>query len=162
MMFHCLLFIAALTPWVQARVPAAAATPAACLTSTEKSRLASEVKIDRRIRMYREISERLHKMVENRIKQQAIDEVIDLLSCWKQHLAESLKDIEGNVNRKKKSGALIDYEIQLRKSILDMGNARLKAPYPQQAAFESWIGEAGMVRKKFVDILFQRQNLPRQ
>ena len=79
-----------------------------------------------------------------------------MLHCWKDRLTASLKDIEAKVNRKKKSGALIDYEIQLRKSIFYVSDVRLKAPYTQQDGFDSWIAEAELVHQKFVDILFQR------
>ncbi len=127
-----------------------------CLTPVEKKQLATEEKIDKRIKIYRQISSRLHQTVETALTKKSFEEIPALLECWKDHLSASLKDVEAKVNRKKKSGALIDYEIEVRKSILDMTDARLKAPYQQQNAFDSWLEQANMVHERFVDILFQR------
>ncbi len=90
------------------------------------------------------------------ISKQDFDFIPAMLRCWKDRLTASLQDIEAKVNRKKKSGALIDYEIQFRKSIFYVNDVRLKAPYTQQDDFDSWISQAELVHQKFVDILFQR------
>ena len=131
-------------------------TSAHCITAAEERRLTAEQKIDNRIKRYREISERLHKAVETAAQKQKFEEVPGLLKCWIEVLAVSLNDVEENINRKKKSGALIDYEITIRKSILDMEDVQIKAPHGQQADFDAWIAQATTTRKKFVDILFQR------
>ena len=131
-------------------------TSSDCITVAEQRRLTAEQKIENRIKRYREISERLHKAVETAAQKQKFEEVPGLLKCWIEVLAVSLKDVEENINRKKKSGALIDYEIAIRKSILDMEDVQIKAPYSQQADFDAWIAQATTTRKKFVDILFQR------
>jgi hypothetical protein len=150
------MLILTLGSWLQGTNPPLAASSAGCMTAVEERRLSAEGKIDNRIKIYRQISIRLHKAVETAVSQKNFNEIPALLGCWKECLTASLKDIEPNVSRKKKSGALKDYEIQVRKSILRMGDARLKAPYEQQEDFESWIDQATMVREKFVDILFQR------
>jgi hypothetical protein len=150
------MLILTLGPWLQGSNPPPAGTSADCITAVEERRLSAEGKIDNRIKIYREISVRLHKAVETAVARKNFQEIPALLECWKERLTASLKDVQANINRKKKSGALKDYEIQVRKSILDMEDARLKAPYQQQDDFESWIDQAKMVNEKFLDILFQR------
>lgn len=156
MILQSFVLILTLGPWLQGGNPPLAASSLGCITAVEEKQLSSEEKIDKRIKIYHQISARLHKAVETAVSVKSFNEIPALLGCWKEHLTASLKDIQANVNRKKKSGALKDYEIQVRKSIVDMGDARLKAPYQQQDDFESWIDRATMVHEKFVDILFQR------
>ncbi len=153
---HSLLCALALALWLQGNAPPAALLNSDCLTAVEKKRLSAEEKIDNRIKIYRKISERLHASIENSAAKQKFEEAVPLLGCWKELLVASLKDIEANINRKKKSGALIDYEIQIRKSIVDMDDVRLKAPVSQQGDFEGWISQATSAHERFVDILFQR------
>jgi hypothetical protein len=156
MMFQSCLVLLALALWFQGSLPPSPVPPAGCLTNLDKSRLSMEAGIEKRIRICKEISDRFHKAVEQAEKKQLTEEVSVLLACWRDHLAASLKDIETNINRKKKSGALKDFEIQLRKSIRTVEDARLKAPYQESSHYENWLDQANMVRKKFVDILFQR------
>jgi hypothetical protein len=127
-----------------------------CLTVSETKRLAGQEKIDGRIKIYKDVSERFHRAVMDAVSRKSFDGIPSILSCWKSHLSVSLKDIEANINRKKKSGALIDYEIHLRKSIIDMSDARLRTTVEKQTDFESWIAQADAARQRFVDILFQR------
>ena len=156
-MMSCrLLFLLATVTWFQANPSLPAIATADCITAAEKLKLSTQERIDSRIKTYRDISERLHSSVESAIANKSFDEVPALLTCWKEHLAASGKDIEAKVNRKNKSGALINYEIQIRKSILDMHDAQLKVPLQQQSEFESWLSQAEVIRKRFVDILFQR------
>ena len=156
MMLQSCLVLLALALGSQGSLPPSPSPPAGCLTDLDKKRLSAEAGIEKRIRICKEISDRFHKAVEQAEKKQMPEGVSDLLACWRDHLAASLKDIETNINRKKKSGALKDFEIQLRKSIRDMENARLKAPYQESSHYDNWLDQANMVRKKFVDILFQR------
>ena len=60
------------------------------------------------------------------------------------------------VNRKKKSRDLIRYEIQVRKTAGYLQDMRPKVGVEALEEFDSCLGRAEMVRKKFVDILFQR------
>ncbi|MBZ5495168.1 MAG: hypothetical protein LAP85_02105 [Acidobacteriia bacterium] len=156
MMLQSLIFVFTMAIWFQGGIPPPQASSAECVTAVEKKQLAAEEKIDGRIKIYRQISERLHQAVQSDVAKKDFNEVPALVRCWKEQLTSSLKDIETNINRKKKSGALINYEIQLRKSIVDMSDARLRAPLQQQSEFESWLAEANRIREKFVDILFQR------
>jgi hypothetical protein len=127
-----------------------------CLKPADKTKLAAETRIDGRIKIYRAVSEQIHQAINGAVSKQNHEGLDDPIRCWRELLAVSLKDIEANVNRKKKSGALINYEIQLRKSIVDMNNNRLKAPSASLEQFESWLAQAKSAREKFVDILFQR------
>jgi hypothetical protein len=142
--------------WLQSGNPLPVSIPEECVTPAENKRLASEPSIDSRIKIYRQISERYAKSVQAAVSKSAFDDASGRLRCWKEILNASLKDIEANVNRKKKSGALKDYEIQLRKAVLTMGDLRLKVPYQRNEEFESWISDVTLIHKRFVDILFQR------
>jgi len=122
----------------------------------ESKQLSATENIVGRIKIYRQISDRLRRAVELTISRQDFDAIPAMLHCWKDRLTVSLKDIEAKVNRKKKSGALIDYEIELRKSIFYVNDVKLKAPYTEQSDFDSWISQAELVHQRFVDILFQR------
>lgn len=156
MMLRSVILILSLGLRLQGNLTPAQGTVGDCLTPIEKKQLSAEENIDKRIKIYRQISTRLHQTVEMALSKKSFEEIPSLLSCWKDHLAVSLKDVEAKINRKKKSGALIDYEIAVRKSILDMSDARLKAPYQQQSDFDSWLEQAKIVHERFVDILFQR------
>ncbi len=148
------LLWAALIPGLQVAVPPSQAGE--CINAAEKKRLSEQEKIDGRIKVYRAISERYHQAVLGAVANKSFADIPALVACWKEQLNISLKDIEDNINRKKKSGALIDYEIQLRKSIVDITDARLKANLEQQNDFEAWLAQANNIHQKFVDILFQR------
>jgi len=151
----CLVFIT-LAFVSQANLAQSPAAAADCLSDLDKRRLAAEAGIEKRIKICREISDRLHKAVEQAAKKQQAAEVASLLTCWGDHLDASLRDVESFINRKKRSGALKDFEIQLRKAIRDMEDARLKAPYEESAHYEAWIDQAKKVHDRFVDFLFQR------
>jgi len=140
----------------QTNLPPSPAAPADCLSDADKSRLSAETGIEKRIKISKEISDRFHKAVEQAEKKQLSREVAALLACWGTHLTASLKDVEAYINRKKRSGALKDFEIQLRKSIRDMEGSRLKAPPQDSPLYDAWLDQANRVRDKFVDILFQR------
>ncbi len=151
-----IILLAILGPWFQETFPQTLPYMQDCLTVGETLRLSKEGKIDKRTKMYREISERLHKAVEDAVKKKNFDQIAKLLSCWEEHLAASLRDIDANIDRKKRSGALKDYEIHLRKSILSIGDSRLRAEYEHQGLFRAWLAQANLVHEKFIDILFQR------
>lgn len=127
-----------------------------CVSDSDQQRLSVETGIEKRIKIRKEISDRFHKTVERVQKMQQPDAVAALLACWSDHLAASLKDVESYVNRKKRSGALKNFEIALRKSIRFMEDSRLKASYQESAPYDAWLDQAKKVREKFVDILFQR------
>jgi hypothetical protein len=126
------------------------------LTPVEKSLLERETHIDRRIRIYESASLRFQRSIQVATKQEEIEGFLEDLESWVKLLSASREDIESNVNRKKKSRALIRYEIQVRKTAGDLQDARPNIPLESQAEFDSYLGRAEVVRKTFVDILFQR------
>ncbi len=130
--------------------------PADGLAPLERSRLLKEQKIDNRIKIYQGASERYRMTVTTGIKKQDYTGLPAMLQSWMNLLDESLKDIDASINRKKKSKALIRYEIQLRKSINDVQAFRTSAPVEVFDQFDSWLTRAEEVRKKFVDIIFPK------
>ena len=94
-------------------------------------------------------SRRLQESIEAAAAKDDFQTVSENLKLWTALLSKSLKDIEPNLKAKKKSRALISYEIQVRKSIADTGNIKIKAPVDQQDLFDSCISQAEAVRGKF-------------
>ena len=156
MMIQSCLILLALALGSQGSVAPSPVTPAGCLADLDKQRLSTGAGIEKRIKICKEISDRFNKAVTQAEKKEMTEEVWALLACWRDHLAASLKDIETNINRKKRSGALKDFEIQLRKSIRDMEDSRLKVPDQGSSHYAAWLDQANAVRKKFVEMLFLR------
>jgi hypothetical protein len=127
-----------------------------CILPGELSRLRSERNLDNRIRIYDAASNRCGKLVLDAISKEDPHSLTRSLASWMSVLELSLKDISANANPKKKSRALIRYEINLRKAIGNVDEFKLKATYEQIDEIESWIRKADGIRKRFVDILFQR------
>jgi hypothetical protein len=121
----------------------------------EKAQIESAANVERRIKVYESASRRIQKTLEAAAAKDNFDAVPENLKLWNALLSKSLEDIEINLKAKKKSRALISYEIQVRKSIDSMKNIKIKAPVDQQDFFDSCLSEAEAVRKKFVEILFQ-------
>ena len=128
------------------------------LTPLEKSQLEAEDKIENRIRTYGLASTRVHKLIEGAVLREDLQKLAENFECWSDLLASSLKDIEKYVERKKKSKALIRYEIQLRKSISDITELKIRVALEEQKSFDAWLEQAEEIRRKFVDILFQRDS----
>jgi hypothetical protein len=126
------------------------------LTPAEKSLLERESTIDARIRIYESASLRFQKSIQVATKQEEIEVLLENLKSWVKLLSASLEDIESNVNRKKKSRALIRYEIQVRKTAGDFQDARPGIPVESKEEFDSYLERAEVVRKTFLAILFQR------
>jgi hypothetical protein len=120
----------------------------------ERSKLENEKKIDKRIKIYNAIFDRWLKTFGSAVSESNFGGVPPALQAWMSVLTESLQDIDANVGRKKKSGALIDYEIHLRKSINEVKDYKLKAPVEQQDYLDTWIAQAEKIQAKFLDILF--------
>ncbi len=130
--------------------------PAGWLTPAEISQVEKAVKTDARIKVYESASKRHRDSLHASAKKGDFTDVPARLKAWLGLLEFSLKDIQANANPKKKSKALIKYEIQLRKAILDVQAIKIQATVEHQEAFDSFLAGAEAVRKKFVDILFQR------
>ena len=136
----------------QAGSPAGA--PGSALTPTEQLKLEKEDKIDGRIKIYQSASKRIQRTIEEAVGKDDFKAVPQNLRLWVSLLSDSLKDIGSNLKTKKKSRALIKFEIQVRKEILATQNYKIKAPIDQQDLFESCLEQAENVRSKFVELLF--------
>lgn len=133
---------------------AGASAPGEIFDAKEKSRLEKARNVEGRIKVYESASKRIQHSLEGSIGKEEFDSVPEILNLWAALLTHSLEDIQTNLKTKKKSRALINYEIQIRKSISNMENAKIKIPVEQQDAWEDCLAEAEKVRKRFVEILF--------
>ena len=127
-----------------------------CLEAGEKSRLEKEPKLDNRIKIYEEASNRCQQLITDMVQRQDFQLVPGYLHSWNMLLDTSLSDIADSPGRKDKSRALRKYEIHLRKSITTIQDLKVKAAADQFDAFEAWVHDAEQVHKRFVDLLFQR------
>jgi predicted nucleotide-binding protein (sugar kinase/HSP70/actin superfamily) len=125
------------------------------LTDLERSKIAGQQNIEGRIKVYQSASERYRTTLFSALKKQDYAPVPQTLESWSNLLTFSLQDIDKSiVNRKKKSKALIRYEIQLRKAISDVQALKTAAPVEIFDQLESWAKQADAVRQKFVQIIF--------
>jgi hypothetical protein len=127
-----------------------------CLLPDEDNRLKTEIKLDNRIKIYQNASTRCQSAFQYAAAASNPGPVSRILDGWMQVLEMSLQDIEKNSDRRKKSKALIKYEIHLRKALAAMQDSKMKFSYEDMQQIDSWTGKADTIRKKFVDILFQR------
>jgi hypothetical protein len=121
----------------------------------EKASLATANSLDDRIKLYEAASRRILKTIRETARQEKSDAVPHILETWTSLLTGSLEDISANSKPKKKSKKLIKYEIQVRESINDLQDLKVKASIEQQDAYDSCIDQAETIRKKFIDIVFQ-------
>ncbi len=129
--------------------------PEGVLSPSESLSVKGEKNIERRVRIYENASARYQGLIEGAISTEEFQAIPGNLMLWIALLDESLKDIEANLKSKKKSRALIRYEIQVRKTITTLQDNRFRAPEDQQEVFDSCLARAGEVRKRFVEILFK-------
>jgi hypothetical protein len=124
-------------------------------TPQERSKLAQQQKIDGRIKVYQSATERTKSALAAKLRQQEYASVPEILQSWNRLLTLSLQDIDQSiVDRRKKSNALIRYEIQLRKAISDIQAQKTAAPVEIFDQLDAWLKRADEVRRKLVDILF--------
>jgi hypothetical protein len=124
-------------------------------TPQERSKLAQQQKIDGRIKVYQSATERTKSALAAKLRQQEYASVPEILQSWDRLLTLSLQDIDQSiVDRRKKSNALIRYEIQLRKAISDIQAQKTAAPVEIFDQLDAWLKRADEVRRKLVDILF--------
>lgn len=121
----------------------------------ERVQLEKAENVERRIKVYEAASKRIQKTLEAAVTKEKFQVVPNTLRLWMTLLSTSLEDIEANLRTKKKSRALINYEIQVRKSIARTESLKIHAPVDQQDIFDSCISEAETVRKQFIEILFR-------
>jgi hypothetical protein len=125
------------------------------LSFEEQAKISREKSVDGRTKIYRAASIRIQKNLQQFVSKKEFESVPDTLKLWTTLLAKSLEDIETNLQAKKKPRSLINYEIQIRKTIVDIQGYKIAAPVDQQDAFDSCLAEAEKVRKRFVNILFE-------
>jgi hypothetical protein len=124
------------------------------LLPLERDQLQKEQKIDNRIRIYITASYRLQNAFHSEADKNNFSGVPPILQARMNLLADSLKDIDANAGWKKKSKALINYEIQLRKSVKEVDDYKVKAPVEQLDFLDAWTAQAEKIRTRFIDILF--------
>lgn len=135
---------------------AAAAQAPTCLQATDRSRLEKETKLDNRIKIYEEASNRCQQLLTDLVQRQDYQLVPGYLQSWSSLLDQSLNDIEASPGRKDKSRALRKFQINLRKAESAVQELKLKATVDQFDAFEAWLRRAEQVHKRFMDLLFQQ------
>ena len=127
------------------------------LTPAEQAQLSKATKIDGRIKVYQTASERFRASVAGAVAKHDFPSIPGPLRLWGQLLIASEKDIDASItNRKKKSGALIKYEIQLRRSITEIQKFKTSVSVDVYDEFDVWLKQAEAVHQQFVDILFPK------
>lgn len=125
------------------------------LNAEEKARLDRAQKVDDRIKVYHAASKRMQQQVHASVSAGDFSDMPDALELWGGLLSGSLQDIETNMQAKKKSKALIKFEIQVRKTIAEFKGYKARAPLEQQDAFDATLADAEKIRKRFVEIIFK-------
>jgi hypothetical protein len=124
-------------------------------TPAEKAQLQKETSADRRIKIYQKVSVRIQQKLHQSVAKADYDAVPDTLKRWTALLSKSLTDIETNLKATKKTRNLINYEISVRKTIVDTQSYKIKAPVDQQDVFDACIAQAEVIHRKIVEILFK-------
>jgi hypothetical protein len=131
--------------------------PPGVLSLDEKGKIEESANnLERRIKTYQTASARIQRTIHEAVSKDEFQSVPDDLRLWVALLTGSLKDIEDHLASKKKSKALKEYEIHLRKAIGTTRGYRTRAPVDQQDIFESCLTQAETTRRKFVQLLFPR------
>jgi len=130
--------------------------PEGIFTAKEKKKIEKNADdLEERLEAYRDASIRINEVLRKAVSKRDYEKVPDLLEKWMALLSGSMKDIESNLDpEKKRPRDLIKYEIQIRKSINDIRDYKVRAPGDQQDIFNSCIDRAEIVRIRMVEILF--------
>ncbi len=129
--------------------------PDGIFSEAERIQVERANNVERRIKIYETVSERIQKDLQRAISKEEFQTVPDTLKKWTSLLSLSAQDIESNLKAKKKSRPLISYEIQVRKAISSTQECKIRAPVEQQDIFDSSLDQAEKIRKELVEILFQ-------
>ena len=127
------------------------------LNSVERLKMEKELKIENRIKIYRQASERIQKNIEDAVSKDSYKTLPPYLRLWTSLLSESLKDIQANLKLRKKSKNLISFEIQVRKAVSNSLNYKIRSPVELHDAFDACLEKAEKIRQQFVEILFNTQ-----
>jgi len=125
------------------------------LNPKEKKQLERATKVEQRIKVYETASKRMQQTVHALAASREFSQINDTLRVWDVLLTGSLEDIEANLKTKKKSRALIRYEIQVRKALAAAQDYRNSIPAEQMEEFDAYLAKAEKIRKRFVEIIFQ-------
>jgi hypothetical protein len=125
------------------------------LNVDEKARINRAQSVDDRIKVYHSALKRMQQSVDVVVSGNDFSNAPDILEQWIGLLSGSLKDIDANLTTKKKSKALIKYEIEVRKAITAFKAYKTNAPLDQQDLFDSKLADAETIRKRLVEIIFQ-------
>src|SRR5512139_2741754 len=113
-MFGLLAIVLALNMFLQVATPAV--EPGDPLNIAERAQIRAEQNVEQRIKIYHRASKRLQTSFEKAAAGDDFHAAPEFLKSWTALLSESLKDIETNL-KKKKSGPLRKFEIQVRKAL---------------------------------------------
>jgi hypothetical protein len=125
-------------------------------TPKEIEKLQREEDINDRIKIYTDASKRIQKRVNTAVSRGQFKSVPGDLELWTDLLTHSYEDIKAGIDPNKKSRNLIKYEIQVRRSLDDLQDNKIKAPLDLHGDFETCLNRAEAIRKKFVEIIFPR------
>jgi hypothetical protein len=128
--------------------------PPGVLNPDEQGKTEQTNSVERRIKIYQTASARIQRSIQEAVSKEEFQSVPDKLKIWTSLISGSLEDIEANLNKKKKSNALIDYEIHLRRAVATTKDLKIRASVDQQEIFDSCLAQAEKVRRRFVQILF--------
>jgi hypothetical protein len=126
------------------------------LNPKEKGQLARAVNVEQRIKVYTAASSRIQQTLHGMAADGDFARITDSLNLWNTMLSGSLQDIEANLKTKKKSRALIRYEIQVRKLLTEVQEYKISIPAADEETFKSLLAQADKTRKQFVDIIFKQ------
>jgi hypothetical protein len=116
--------------------------------------------LNERLEVYKDASMRIQKSLQKNLASGKYDLAFRQMDTWLSLLSGSIEDIEANTNpKKKKSKDLIRYEIQVRRSIGELQDYKIRVPVKEQDALERAIERADAIRVKMVDVLFQPEKL---
>jgi hypothetical protein len=152
MLLSQLLILAILLVQVAAIPPSTDET----LNPKEKEQLARATNVEQRIKVYEDASKRIHQTLHSMAAGGDFGKIPDTLKAWNSLLAGSLEDIAANLKTKKKSKALIHYEIQVRKAVTAAQDYKNNIPPDQVDTFNSCLAEVEKIRKRLVEIIFEQ------
>jgi hypothetical protein len=126
------------------------------LNPKEKGQLARAIEVEQRIKVYTAASSRIQQTLRGMAANGDFAGIPASLQVWNTLLSGSLQDIEANLKTKKKSRALIRYEIQVRKLLTEAQEYKNGIPEEDGETFRSLLAQADKTRKQFVEIIFKQ------
>jgi hypothetical protein len=119
----------------------------------EKARWESANSLDRRMRVYQDITERVQKELRKAVTAAAYEAVPELLDQWIILLEKSCEDIETSPENGRKR-RIIQYEISLRKAIKTVEGLKIMSDAELHDAFDIWAVRAETIRGRIMKVVF--------